>query len=288
MAGSAVLLWTPAFKRAYSEPSLFAAFFYRHFPTLYDPPQEIYAERYSGLGESPAAYKSWAVSNTEGTKILVRPQLLPRRDSDAILPVVGYRGRLNGSVLLLNQASYRPHPVSNSDLFLHPSAAQLAALQWAPSLAMGGSISGATFYDDFFTGHWSRPDEERRWTIGPDAVVSFQVAGNPSEFLLEIEGNAFMPRAGFSQIFAFHWNEQLLGVFEIKDPDVHRFTFKIRSEMLQRINELTITAKTPIAPKATGYSADARLLGWYFHRLTIHPSILSLDRDSTGQVPEKR
>jgi hypothetical protein len=288
MVCSAILVWTQDFKRTYCEPSLVASFFYRHFPTLYDPPQEIYIERYSGLGESRAAHESWAVSNKEGTKILVQPRMLPTIKTDAIPQVVGYRGRLNGSLLMLNQALYRPHPVSESDLFLHPSAAQVAALKWAPSLAMGNSISGAAIYDDFFVGDWSTPDEERRWTTGADAVVTFQVVGNEREFLLDVEGNAFIPRAGFSQIFAFHLNEHFLGLLEIRDPDVHRFTFKIRSEMLHHINELAIKAKTPISPKATGYSADARLLGWYFHRLTIHPSTVSLDRGSTGQVSEKR
>lgn len=269
MLGSAVLIWRQDSEADYCKPSPFAAFFYRHFPTLYDPPAEIYIERYSGLGESSANGQCWAVSNREGTKILVRPELLPTSSTDAIPAMAGYRGRLKGSVLLLNQASYRPHPVNQSASFLHPSAEQLTALKWAPALSVGDTISGAATYDDFFCGDWSWPEEDRRWTTGPDAAISFHLTSNASDFLLDFDGTTFVPRKRFPQTFIFHFNEHSLGTFTIKDADAHRFTFKIRSDMLRQTNELTIRAKTPHSPRATGDSADGRLLGWYFHHLTI-------------------
>ncbi|RYE43232.1 MAG: hypothetical protein EOP24_29245 [Hyphomicrobiales bacterium] len=100
--GANAYIYDPRQPESYASPSPFSKFLQTYLPSLYDPPSEIFLERFSGTGESAATHALSAVVGPSCDKVLIFPNRDPRLYSipdhcmlmkDAILREVAEAGR---------------------------------------------------------------------------------------------------------------------------------------------------------------------------------------------------
>lgn len=165
------------------KPSPASLLLQTNWPQLYDPPAEVFSERYSGIGESPALRSARAVIGPDCKKILI----------------TGATGRVYSQgcgydekrVIALLDSNSIAHTAKGA--YIHLTDAQADSLFVACPAVLNASRSGNAT-DSMFTG-FSAAEPWGRWSEGTTASIICLSSGAATA---KIMANGFVP-AGHTQ-----------------------------------------------------------------------------------------
>ena len=160
-------------------PTPASRFIQRHFPSLYNPPAEVFLERYSGYGEEPRPIM--AVVGPDCDKILILPST--RHDALATVPfrcpIVAQQ--LDGWARDISRSLKRP-------VFLSLSGAH-AVLLPPPLVEVGKTNSYDPDTEAIRFIGWSTPEDTHRWSAAPISGIRLWLPATNERLCLTLDGS---------------------------------------------------------------------------------------------------
>lgn len=136
-------------------------------------------------------------------------------------------------------------------------------------LSLSGDPKGALIYG------WSEPEQDGRWTDGPEAALVFEVGTARQSPSLLLSVFALYDQAA-PQLRVEIWiNGERLDdwLFDETCALPHTRVLSIPGAALSdRYQVLTFVIRDPKSPKSLGVSDDVRQLGLFVHKITLRPS----------------
>jgi hypothetical protein len=268
--GLALMVWLPFSNSPthWTNPSSVGKWLYSNFPGLYNPPYEIFVERYSGLGESREAHEAWAVSGPQGRKILVSESRM-RAIGTKLTPPSGWRGGFSQEAFLWSFPNYSKVQADGARVYLNLNENDVARLSRYPVLRLGEAINGSAQFDEAFIEGWSRAEGPTRWTDGSPAILRFDLQETGTARDLVLRGRAYAPVTGFVQNVVFRLNGHVIGSRTFPHMDQEEMHFDAAKIFQKGVNELQIHVAKPTSPLKTGIGVDERELGFSLAELRL-------------------
>jgi hypothetical protein len=241
----------PQTDQVYLTPSPVSLYLQKNAPALYDPPAEVFAERYGGMGEMPALSRALAIVGPDCRKILAFPG--PNRDRvyGAECPFSEEKVR----ELLAHRLDATPPPGSPTYISLSDHEAARAIVACPPKM-------------DFTTGEgvpstalkgFSTPELHGRWTDGDEASITCSVAsdGNGTPARMRIATMAFV-HGGHSQRVSVSLNGGQPKVLEYVPGDAAKVLEFDLSATRSPAIRLHFALPDAVSPQKLGVNSDAR------------------------------
>ena len=246
----------PTRPESYSTPTKLSAFIQKRFPNFYNPPAEVFFERYSGFGESPGGATVMAVVGPDCKKVLLLPGLDRIRvaaPSECLIDTEALAAILKPKQTGLHTAKYATL-----------TANELNKIIFKPIVGKNYRLNEGGEGGSVLRSGWSVRETWGVWSDGRMAKIELplppSVDGNKSRVIaLNLVAFTHGPRLGtqFSINTASQklWEGELTG----QPTDV---VIEIPVEVLidDRVI-LSLIIENPESPSAIGLSSDARKLG---------------------------
>jgi hypothetical protein len=252
----------PSFDESYLTPSPFSMFIQTYLPDIYNPPPEIFAERYSGLGESESIWDSIAVFGPDCRKFLfINPATLDKKQA-----ILGGKGCGFDNEKLEKVLEQKNHLIQNTKLVYESlSDKESKESVYSPHLAEWFSAAMDGKAVGMMVSGWSTPENWGTWSDGKRATVKIPCPSieSPAKVPLSVKFEmlpfvtpahphvSFFINIGKIQV----WSGTLDGV-EIIKVNLPTNTCVLNDNFL-----LNISIKNPISPASLGHSVDRRELG---------------------------
>ena len=244
-------LYDPRQPESYASPSRFSGFIQTYAPSLYDPPYEIFLERFSGSGESATTHALSAVVGPSCDKALI----FPSRDSNQFS--IPDRCALTKDTILkeISEAAHRSP---------EPRYIRISGGGTPPIMHGTGSYSfgdGGLGLGLLGSG-WHRAEPWGVWSKAPALLSVPCTPGEASIFQVELTIRPFTPPQHASTYLRITSGKDLLfeGALGQKVQDipilVHRSSCDSKNQAA-----ITIAADQFRSPKELALSDDDRLLG---------------------------
>ncbi|HVE48308.1 MAG TPA: hypothetical protein VNG69_01665 [Casimicrobiaceae bacterium] len=246
-----LVLNRPQLPESYSTPSIASVWIQERLPSIYYPPEEVFSERYGGIGEHVAERNPLAIVGPDCRKVL----LFHRPNATLVLggSACGYDRERLGAILR-SRLERLPAATGSSYIRLSDNEAQNTALSCSRrfDFAKGGNADGV------YVEGLGAAENHGRWNDGPIARFSCTAGRQgqrPSQLALTAHGFVVGGRSP----------RMTIDVNGAAAPD---FVFETAGEKLielmipsdRDIIVLTLGFPDRISPQALGMSADARLL----------------------------
>lgn len=160
-------------------------FLQRHFPGLYDPPPEVFKERFSGYGEGPEPIL--AVVGPDCDKILILPSAAPDAFATAPARCTFVALQLEGWAREISRSL--THPIYLSLRGAH------AVLSPAPLVEIGRPYSFDPGTGAIRFIGWSTPESTHRWSSASIAGIRLTLPSTGSRLCLTLDGATFGPQS---------------------------------------------------------------------------------------------
>lgn len=235
----------------YSSPNYFSFLLQNYASFIYNPPPEVFAERYSGIGEAIYSVNPRGILGPDCRKILIYPGdgrskiIIPKRcyiDESKLSETVSSLGAQNLS---------EPFYYIFDRQILKKTSQGLAPGKHMTSL----QNEGVNVLDS----GWSDPEEWGVWSDGKKASLRFKVEDFINiKYSLVLHVVPFLPPNVNGQAVSFFSNKRHVFDMEIKTTQDVELPLYPDSDGFVYV-ELSI--KNPISPKQAGLSEDPRFLG---------------------------
>ncbi|EEQ15736.1 Predicted integral membrane protein [Yersinia frederiksenii ATCC 33641] len=242
----------PKLGEDYTTPSRISFFIQKHLPWLYNPPIEVFQERYSEYGEAVHIKSYLAIMGPDCLKLLISPT---NNGQDVLLPHNCRYDQRKINAIVKNLSRETPYGkyvnLSKEDV----QNINIKVLPKKYSTAVTGD-------GDFILGSgWGQKEERGIWSEGKIANLYIpcgdeQFFSKNKEFIILLTLQSFSTQnIKFSAKGHSLWKGDLLG----KPTDL---SFSIPSDTCQKdgIN-ITIDISNPVSPRELGLSDDPRKLG---------------------------
>ncbi len=240
----------PSRPEAYTTPSRASLLIQTQLPWLYNPPEEVFIERYSGLGESVAAASLVGVLGPDCRKLL----LMPGDGQKGVSSI----GQCFFEAKKLN--AYAKSLAANIDSPTYVSLNDADASNLAVELSSDIYKVGAGANGNFILGSgWSNPEDWGVWSQG--SVATFVIPCGTKQraifddgFSLSLKvrpfGKQYLKISGSGDIL---WQG---------DVDGSNVNFDVPAKNCANgLSELTVNISNPTSPFELGVSSDGRKLG---------------------------
>lgn len=237
----------------YSTPSKISFFIQKRLPWLYNPPVEVFQERYSGYGESIHIKSYLGIVGPDCRKLLVSPT---NNGSDVIFPNNCYfdKSKINAIVKIISNQTVSGEYINLSQEDIKNSRIIIALKKYSSGIAGdGGFILGS---------HWGQRENWGVWSEGNSVTLNIpcgneQFFSKNGEFTLSLELQSFSNQK--VKIFTKGhtlWQGEILGI----PTDL---SFSVPTDTCQKEGEvlISIDISNPISPQELGLSDDSRKLG---------------------------
>ena len=250
----------PTHPEDYITPSRLSLFIQKHLAGFYDPPPEVFAERYSGFGEQIQGLNPRAVVGPDCKKVLVYPGIEPKfiaTPKDCFLSNALISKKVDDLDLSINPTPfYARLPdkiVKESVLSIEPN-----------DIFFGLGDAG----NQFLRSGWTQPEAGGVWSIGSPADLSLpcnasQYFFGKSKVVILIDLSPF----GHQTLKVEHSGT---AIFEglLKRPERIRMTVAVGDCKSGSI-DLVFKISNPVSPSDLGQSNDHRKLGIGLRKLRI-------------------
>lgn len=244
-------IYDPKQPESYGTPSSFSSFLQTYFPSLYDPPPEIFLERFSGSGESATTHALSAVVGPSCDKALIFPQRDPKLYSipdhciltkEVILKEIGEAGRRSSEPRYIRIPGGGTPPVLSG--------------------------TGSYYFRDGDLGlgllgtGWHKAESWGTWSKAPAQLSLPCASDNASAFKVTLTIRVFAPPQHRSTQLSVASGKDLVfaGVVSGGSQDVQILVPRNSCNSKNRA-ALTITVDRFLSPKELALSDDERPLG---------------------------
>jgi len=263
LAGANFYQYRPSFSnpQSYTKPTYISNFVQNHLPEIYNPPWEIFGERFGKLDEDFIVQKSWAVSTQSGRKMLIRPEFLDQYTHKNILGLESHV--IPPARLAAYIAAHKAIPQRGG--FVTFTNAELLELDSRPAVFDTQITVVGPTDDQFFGSGWWQGTTENRIAKSESANIIFNSNRN-FKAIVEVEISGYAPIGGI-------WNSKIkLNDDEVSSAHAERFVksqVSFRSTINQGTNTLLFVSEGIQSPAQVGENSDNRPLGTVFYRLMI-------------------
>lgn len=247
---------------SYNEYSPASRIIQEHFPGLYNPPSEIFAERFSGNGEGVWLSQPFAIMGPDCRKVLVmdrpgaRSFIADSRFTCQVSPNLAenfIREKLRGSTALAGKDHYLTLTDADiQEIIFRPVEGK--TYQFASGHAMPGILKSG----------WGQSESWGTWCIGKKCELDLVCPANPvdhSGLRAVISLNPFVTPAHPDVTFSVQTREQTLWSGNIIAPITLSFDFTAEHCKADQKIPLQFTVENPVSPRKLGMSGDTRTLG---------------------------
>lgn len=236
----------------YSTPSYLSLFIQAHFSSFYSPPEEVFAERYSGLGELVHGIAPRAILGPDCSKILLFPG--------------GDRYQVTAPKCLVNLIELqkvanlltRKLPNDNSQYaWLNSEQKSKILLRLVPGKYLVGQGGNGNFA---MTSGWGEIEQFGVWSVGSYATLSLPCSAQHFYFDRDFINFSLLVRPYGNQTITIRHEKQIVYHGEISSEselDLTMNTNGCRDTAL----DLDIHVTEPRSPLELGQSGDGRKLG---------------------------
>ncbi|MGN6549630.1 MAG: hypothetical protein ACTHJ3_07045, partial [Pararhizobium sp.] len=150
---------------SYVTPTKLSYFIQKNVPFLYNPPAEIFAERFSGYGESRRVK---ATVGPDCKKILILPDA--PKDAPVAVPArcpftpAQLSGWVDEEARIISAPTYKEIASNN-----------VAAVAPGPSITVGRTYLATASSGDWDFSGWSQPEPTHRWSDGSESSLGFSL-----------------------------------------------------------------------------------------------------------------
>lgn len=252
-AAANTYLYDPRHPESYTTPSPASMVIQRRLPGLYDPPPEVFAERYSGYGESQRTHSLAAILGPSCDKLLIipgrNPALIawPSRcvvDADKMKVYVGTALQAAKDVGYVRIADFA------GDIGFTASG----------TYSMQGGHSGV----DLLGEGWHQAESWGVWSAQSAAQLSVPCtkAGSAEEFRVALSLSGFITKQHSETMVRVRSQDQAVWSGAVRELPLDA-TFELKHSACQKNNMalLTIEADPVSSPNDSGASDDPRKLG---------------------------
>lgn len=264
---TSVVVNSPRKAECYWKPSITSKFLQAELPNVYDPPDEVFLERYSGVGEGVHALKLLAVFGPDCRKAIITP-LAEHQGALAPSNCLFDPARLNSYI----NATFgvQAHGIAAAH-YIHLSNAQAESLH--RTVAPGPHVVHNDTDGTFILGSgWSSPEAWGVWSDGKKSELVFpcdarQYYGPDKPFSLSLALRPFLEqRVAVTGKSGTLWEGPITTVDQVvrvnvPAADCEAGQYRIRLEI-----------PGAISPADKGMSADARRLGIGLSSFEIRPA----------------
>lgn len=245
----------PTEGETYQAATSLSKFIQQYVPRLYNPPPEVFLERFSGYGESPLAGQVSAVVGPDCRKVL----LIPGADKHVVAI-----GSCSFDIYSLNKLVESRRRGLNSAAYITLTNAEIKSMEFTPVLhhvyvtSQGG--------DGLFAlkAGWSGLEGWGVWSDGAQAFLAMpcgaSVATKPNiPFSLILKGFAFGPRQGTSLKIDIEDMNLYRGYLDAKPTEIKMSL--PTSRCAQGVARIRLVINNPASPFILSGSGDKRMLG---------------------------
>lgn len=248
----------PRKSERYTSPSLSSKFLQKKLPGLYDPPWEIFVERYSGFGEEVYAKKLRAIIGPDCLKMVVMPPADGQRDAVAPGGCGFERGKLNAYVNSAQFAAVFPSVAEPRYARLPRTQADAMRSRLIAGVhSVGVNGDGAVVLGD----GWSGREAWGVWSENPSATLVFpcdetQFYGPSKPFELSVKLRPFNRQLIFVSTAAGQaWQGPITQVDQVVSFTVPPGACK------DGLYTVRLEMPDAVSPSKLGLSNDGRMLG---------------------------
>lgn len=259
--------YLPSKPEAYTQPSLVSYWLQRHFPRLYDPPPEIFAERYGGIGEMSAIPETSAIIGPDCRKILT---FQSSQDDD--YTVLGGKGcnidpeKLDSVLIRYNEVRKLDSPT-----YYNLSKEELQSVLFVPrvmewmSAAIGGNVSR------MMMSGWSSPEIWGTWSKGKYASLMIPCPADKGvsegPMTIELDLVPFIADKHPVVIFQINNDNEKVWHGSIEKEEIIEVMLSENSCDSNDATTLTFYIENPMSPTSLGLSGDDRKIGVGLRRI---------------------
>lgn len=246
----------------YSTPTPLSSFIQTHASSLYDPPPEVFAERYSGAGESIHAMNPRAILGPDCKKMLIYPgdeRLSVTASAECFVDVYKLQA-LADSLAVNNRVK--------DAFYVHINNKMLADIYL--SLKPGEYLVGQSKYgSQILSSGWSSPEPWGVWSDGKAAKISFPCNSRQFYFNRSTLQVGLFIHPFASQDITIEHNGTTVYQSSITEGENIRFPVSVE-ECKKNSIDLVINIPSPKSPLELGQSTDARKLGIGLTKFTLN------------------
>lgn len=247
------LLFDPRKVEDYSTPSYLSYFIQRNFSVAYSPPEEVFAERYSGYGESIHGLQPLAILGPDCKKILVYPN-----GQSGLITIP--RGCHKDVVRLLEvvQSISKERLASRPFYFwLTDDQQDFSEIRIVPGSYKIGTSGNGNF---ILANGWSSLEDFGVWSDGPLAKLSLPCSRNIYFLSHEFLSLSMLIAPFGAQEIAIKYGGEVLYDGKVFGDELLKFELLPEQCNNSMIN-IDIEIKNPRSPLELGQSGDSRKLG---------------------------
>lgn len=248
-------------------PSPTSVFIQTYLPKLYNPPPEVFAERYGGLGETVALYRSLAVIGPDCHKVLLIDTTPNNGDVVLGLKSCGFdyekivqtiRGHLTDGTWLNNAA------LSYAELSFSDVTENRFITKWNEWYSI---TSDYNFDTSIFkgTGGWSFQENWGTWTDGKKATLTIRCPSNKANIngleMIELELQPFISTEHPQVNLSIKVDSNAAWSGSVFKDEIIQLSLPDKACRTNSIMKIQLLIDNPISLYALGYSSDKRMLG---------------------------
>jgi len=245
----------PARSESYSTPTKLSKFIQKKLPGFYNPPAEVFLERYSGLGETPGAATVMAVVGPDCKKVL----LIPGIDKNRVTAPSSCRLDVEALAVTLKQKQSNLSAAKYFNLIED----EISSARFVPALNKDYGLKSGGEGGQVLLSGWSARESWGVWSDGNEAKLQFPAPSNISNKNVKILLNlvAFTNGKRLGTKLSINAGSQQLWKGELTGTPTDVVIGIPIIGIVDGSANVSLLIANPASPLSMGLSSDARNLG---------------------------
>ena len=260
-----IAFFRPSLPENYTSPSFVSFWVEKYLPSIYYPPPEIFAERYSGIGEDSKLWNALAVIGPDCHKVLLTNQSLNSGkvilggkscgfDMDKLSLAIGHR---------LSTGSWRSN--DGTPVYVNLSEAEFEESRFVPILDNWYMANTGSVITGLMSSGWSVPESWGTWSDNKKATLTLPCFALENQLkvprAIELELSPFIALAHphISVSIYFGTGKVWSGILD--KPTIIKISMPQEVCDPNKDSTLNFMVDNPVSPASLGLSSDSRLLG---------------------------
>jgi hypothetical protein len=269
LPGAAVNLasFFPTLPVRYTTPSILSLWLQKNTPNLYNPPPEVFAKRFSGIGENPSLWNALAIVGPDCHKILlINPSL-----KDVENGILGGRdcgfdpGKL--SQIIKEHLTNGSWAGTGAPTYVRLTDAEWEESQFIPVLGNWYGVNQGSVITSLMLNGWSTPGQEGTWSDGGHATLALPYLSKESHLSIEIETSPFTAPAHPYTLLTIYIGGNRTWSGNLSRQTIIRIRLPDNLYISDSKPSLEFVIANPASPLSLGISTDQRALGIQLTRI---------------------
>lgn len=260
-----VAFFRPTLPEGHTRPSFASFWLQKYLPNVYNPPPEIFAERYGGVGEAVILGDALAVIGPDCHKTLLINQPL----KDATTPILG--GTSCGfdkdklSLVIRHRLASNSWGKDTTPVYISLNDTEFQESRFVPILDNWYMTNTGSIIAGLMSNGWSVPEDWGTWSDGKQAALTFPCSAMESQakapIVIELEISPFVASAHPNVNISIYRDDDKAWSGVLDKPSVVRMELPIKTCESNSISTLKFIIDNPTSPASLGLSNDSRKLG---------------------------